>query len=106
MIRLLMLIVIMSVHGFVPARERQSEFAIIPGGCQLQNPRFPVPYGRHKDLLGVPVSERLHRDVLDIKDEEANLHVEATLHEIDLDRDGTCDLIITIRDPITSGGDS
>lgn len=106
MFRPLTFIGIFCVQGLVFAGSGSFELSLIERSCESQRPRFPASFRNHKDLRAVPALRRQHRAVLEVKDARARLHVEAQLIEIDLDRDGTCDLIITVRDPLSSGGDS
>ena len=99
------LVAMMAMHALCLAKEAAA-FVPVSEGCNIHDPHFPELYARIAALRNSEPTERQHLVVLAVKDKEANLNVEATLHEIDLNGDGTCDLVVTTRDPLDTGGDS
>ena len=73
--------------------------------CKSQAPRFPDIY-RYPTLIKAGVGERLHRVGILTKSADLNLNIDAALEEVDLDADGICDIVVTVSDPIGSGGDA
>jgi len=71
--------------------------------CRPQTRRLPPLYASQVVKAPLPVNERLHLRQLAAKGAE---WVEVSLQEIDLSGSGVCDLIATVRDPLSSGGDS
>lgn len=71
--------------------------------CRPQATRLPPLYARLTAKAPLPADERLHLRQLAAKGAEG---VEVSLQEIDLSGDGGCDLVATVRDPLSSGGDS
>ncbi len=71
--------------------------------CRPQSARLPPLYARLAIKAPLPANERLHLRPLATKGAEG---VEVSLQEIDLSGSGVCDLVATVRDPLSSGGDS
>lgn len=88
-----------------PAPETR-EVNVLAPECAPQKPRFPPAYGKFPELDKAASGERTHAIVIAQKHADSGLNVEAMLQEIDLDGDGTCDVVVSVRDPISTGGDS
>ena len=76
--------------------------------CALAAPRFPANYAKSAALRKAADMDRSHTISLGSKKGQVGADVEATLHEVDevdLNCDGVCDLVVTVRDPVSSGGD-
>ena len=86
--------------------EPEAVYRVVSPACQPQKPRFPAAYAKLAALRAAGKSERTHDVDLAVKDAQANLNVEATVHEIDLDADGVCDDVVVVLDPIGTGGDA
>ncbi|MEO6279417.1 hypothetical protein [Roseateles sp.] len=71
--------------------------------CRPQATRLPPLYAKAATKPPLPADERLHLRQLAAKGAEG---VEVSLQEIDLSGSGACDLVATVRDPLSSGGDS
>lgn len=92
--------------GATLAEAAPAGFAMVSDDCRLAAPRFPASYAKRAELRKASGADRLHTVSLGSKKDEVGANVEATLHEIDLNGDGVCDLVVTMRDPVSSGGDS
>jgi hypothetical protein len=71
--------------------------------CRPQATRVPPLYARLAAKPPLQANERLHLRQLAAKGAQG---VEVSLQEIDLSGRGGCDLVATVRDPLSSGGDS
>lgn len=97
---------LLSSVNAVATPDAPKEFEALLGPCAPAKPRFPERYAALGNLKNASAKARIHTVPLLAKDPQAGLFVEATLEEIDLDQDGVCDLVATVRDPIGTGGDS
>lgn len=105
LISILMGIALVSA-GSAFGQNAAEELVPVEGTCKAAEQRFPDKYAKFSKLKNVGRGQRTQRVTLLVKDRSAGLFIEATLQEIDLDNDGICDLVVTTRDPIGSGGDS
>ena len=78
--------------------------------CAVQTPRFPRAYAKVAARRNAPNGAREHSVPLSAKGKPGepadNLQIWADVSEVDLDGDGTCDLIATVLNQLSSGGDS
>jgi hypothetical protein len=86
-----------------PAPETR-EVDILAPECTPQKPRFPPAYGKFSELGKAASGERTH--AIAQKHADSGINIEAMVQEIDLDGDGACDVVVSVRDPISTGGDS
>lgn len=78
---------------------------IVSGACKVQKPRFSSRYANYKGLRDAARDEREHLANIAVKDAQASMFVQASMRELDLTGNDTCDDIVVVSDPVSSGGD-
>lgn len=74
--------------------------------CTLGAPRLPAHYARLPGARQLPVFEREHRLDLTRRPAKDAKQIEARIEERALGADSRCDLVVTVSELISSGGDA
>lgn len=109
MIRAFLLIPVCSIMLTTGTLGAAPDVVLVDGPCRLHKPRWPEGYASLPALRNVSPNWREHSFKLFDKGEPSEptfgLEVWADLKEIDVDADGVCDLVVTVKDAVSTGGD-